>query len=99
MKDEPDSPGEDEDDEDPIVEECIRDALGPYLEVLSPEEVADDRRFLAAFITTHPAAVTLHERLRKRSTTRIRSGSVPLDEPATEEEPEAQDDGTFGRRG
>jgi len=98
MKDEPGSSDEAEDEEDPIVEECIRDALGPYLDILSPEEVADHRRFLVAFITTHPAAVPLYDRLRKRSTARVRSGSAPLDGSAAEEEPEAEDDGTFGRQ-
>jgi hypothetical protein len=62
--------------EDPVVEECLRDALGPYLDLLSPSELAEHRRLLTAFIKTHPAAMPLYERLRRRPAGNIRSGEV-----------------------
>lgn len=68
------------DEDDPIVEECIRDALAPYLRVFSPEELADHRAFLTVFIKTHPAAAPLYERLRKRRVASA-SGDVPRERP------------------
>lgn len=81
------------------MEECIRDALGPFLGLLSPEEIADHRRFLTAFITTHPAAVPLYERLRKRPNTNTRSGDMAREGAPDEDENEVRSDGTSGERG
>src|SRR5262245_53365323 len=92
----PETKDETDAEEDPIVEECIRDALGPFLDVLSPEVLADHRRFLAAFITTHPVAAPLYDRLRKRAT-RVRSGEMARGESEDEGAKAVQDDGTFGR--
>jgi hypothetical protein len=96
MLDEADAPVEEE-EEDPIVEECIKDALGPYLGLLSPEEIADHRSFLVAFITTHPAAVPLYDRLRKRPTN-IKSGETVRDGAPVEAEAEDVGNGTVGGR-
>jgi hypothetical protein len=72
------------DEEDPVVEECIRDALSPYVGVLSPEEMADHRRLLVAFITTHPVVVPLYERLRKRPANE-KSGEMARDGATAED--------------
>jgi hypothetical protein len=98
MTHDPFTPGEaaaTADEEDPIVEECIRDALGPYGAALSPEELADYRKFLSVFITTHPAAAPLHQRLRKRKAT-VASGEVEREGDGAEEAAAVRSDGTFG---
>ncbi len=59
-------PGAGSGEEDPIVEACVRDALAPYLDLLSPAELAEHRIDLIAFITTHPNASHLYHRLRER---------------------------------
>jgi hypothetical protein len=51
--------------DDPIVAECLKDALGPYVGLLTPEEVIEHKRFLTIFITTHPEARPIYERLRE----------------------------------
>src|SRR4051812_25805784 len=84
-------------EEDPVVEECIRDALGPFVGVLSPEALADHRRFLVAFITTHPVAAPLYERLRKRPTNEV-SGEVRRDGTMVEGKVEDVGNGTVGGR-
>ena len=96
MLDEAEAPVE---EEDPVVEECIKDALGPYLGLLSPEEIADHRRFLVAFITTHPAAYPLYERLRKRPVN-IKSAEALRDGARATDGGEAEDaaNGTMGGR-
>jgi hypothetical protein len=84
--------------DDSILEECLRDALGPYIAALSPEELADYRAFLTLFITTHPAAAALYARLRKRPVDASGSG-VTAREGATREDAETfAGDGTFGGR-
>lgn len=101
MTHDPKAPSElsDEDEkEDPVVEECIRDALQPYLGVLSPEELADHRQFLIAFITTHPVASPLYERLRQRRDPRDHSDDVVREGAQAPETEQAQDDGTSGRK-
>jgi hypothetical protein len=49
---------------DEIVEECLADALGPWLGVMTPEQVAEQRALLTAFILTHPAARPLYDGVR-----------------------------------
>ncbi|WP_437958865.1 hypothetical protein WME76_03845 [Sorangium sp. So ce119] len=85
-------------DVDPLVDACVADALSPYLGALSPEEIEDYRRLLAVFITTHPAAAPLHDRLRARPPVLSESGTVARD-GAGEGQPAAEPgDGTFGGR-
>jgi hypothetical protein len=82
MEDDPTAPHPTDaaEEEDPVVEECLRDALAPYLDVLPPEEIADHRALLTLFIKTHPAAAPLYERLRKRRVT-ASSSDVPRERP------------------
>lgn len=88
---------------DPLLEACLADALEPYLGALSPEEIEDYRRFLAVFITTHPAAAPLYERLRSRPLVPSRSGAMAregADAGGTlaDVAAAAPGDGTFGGR-
>jgi hypothetical protein len=76
---------EGEDEEDPLVEECVSDALAPYVGVLSPEELTDHRRFLILFITTHPAAAPLYRRLRQRPPL-SESGEISRDTAASDQD-------------
>ena len=62
------------DEDDPLLEELIADALRPYLAALSPEQIADYRAFLAIFFTTHPAVAPRYERLRDRQ--RLKASST-----------------------
>jgi hypothetical protein len=50
---------------DPILEECLRDALEPYLPILTPDEIAEHRAFLIAFFHTHPVASRLYRGVRQ----------------------------------
>jgi len=100
-------------DDDPLVEECLRDAMCPYLGVLSPEEASDYREFLIVFMKTHPAAAPLYRRLRKRPVATQGSGDVPREgaddniapepgvaggtEGSNAEPPLVRSNGTFGR--
>ncbi|WP_437636413.1 hypothetical protein [Sorangium sp. So ce854] len=88
-------------DVDPLIDACVADALSPYLGALSPEEIEDYRRLLAVFITTHPAAAPLHDRLRARPPVLSESGEVSREGAggamATPAAP-ARGDGTFGGR-
>jgi hypothetical protein len=100
----PGDPGAELDLEDPIVKECIRDAkdaLGPLLDLLSPEAVLEHERFLALFITTHPAARPIYERLlegRRKRPTNATSGPTVKEGGLPEGEAEAVGNGTEGRR-
>lgn len=102
-----DEPGELEPpgDADPILEDCLADALGPYLGALSPEEIEDYRRLLTIFIKTHPVAAPLYDRLRARPPVPSESGEVAreassprADGPVAGETAAARRDGTFGGR-
>jgi hypothetical protein len=84
-------------EEDPIVAECLRDALGPYEGALSPEELADYRAFLTLFITTHLAAAPLYERLRKKPLVVSESGVMPRERAAAHVETPVLGTGTSGR--
>jgi hypothetical protein len=95
------APGPDLDEEDPIVKECLQDALGLFPGVLSAEAEAEHRRLLRAFILTHPAARALYDqirydRLRKQPGT-ASSGPVAKDGALIDGEAEAIGDGTTGR--
>lgn len=70
------------DADDPFIEECLQDALGPYMGVLSPEQVADYRSFLTIFLTTHPAAGPIYQRLRARRVANTASAEVPRGDAA-----------------
>ncbi|WP_437808701.1 hypothetical protein [Sorangium sp. So ce1078] len=88
----------DDDGEDPVIEACLRDALAPYMELLSPEEILDYRRYLTVFITTHPAAAPLYERLRARPQALGESAAVAK-EGEEERGAPARPDGTWGKLG
>ena len=91
-------------DVDPLVDACVADALSPYLGALSPEEIEDYRRLLAVFITTHPAAAPLHDRLRARPVILSESGEVAREGAGSEgamgplDAPERGDGTSGGRR-
>ena len=96
------APAPDVDEEDPIVDECLQDALGLFPGLLSAEDEAEHRRFLRAFILTHPAARALYnqiryDRLRKQPAT-TSSGPVAKDGALIESDAEALGDGTRGVR-
>lgn len=88
--------GAEGEEEDPIVEECVRDAVAPYLGVLSPEELAEYRSFLVVFITTHPTTAPIYERLRKRPAVLAESGEVAREGAIPADLEQARGDGTFG---
>lgn len=50
----------------PVLNELLTDALAPYLNALTPEEVEEERAFLTLYITTHPHMEPIYQRLRKR---------------------------------
>lgn len=52
---------------DPIIEECVADAIAPYRALLTPAELEEHRRLLTLFITTQPEAAAIHDRLRART--------------------------------
>ena len=84
--------------EDPVVEECLRDALAQFDGMLSPEEVEEHRRFLEVVIRTHPEASRLYERLRQRPTF-AGSGDVAKDGALIDDGVDANlVDGTVGGR-
>ncbi len=85
-------------DADPLLEVVLADALGPYLRALSPEEIEDYRRFLTVFITTHPAAAALDDRLRARHPILSESGTVAREGAGEGEAAPEPADGTFGGR-
>ena len=64
-------------EEDPIVQECIEDALGLFPGLLTPEQEASHRMFLAAFIKTHPAAAPLTIACGRGPTMRSRPTRAP----------------------
>ncbi|AUX20256.1 hypothetical protein SOCEGT47_007220 [Sorangium cellulosum] len=96
-------------DADPLLSACLDDALGPYLGALSPDEIDDYRRLLTIFVTTHPAAAPLHDRLRARPPLLSDSGvvaregsddtaaeSAAADDRAADDRAAEPGDGTFG---
>jgi hypothetical protein len=89
------------DENDPVVEECLQDALALFPGLMSPEEVLEHRRLLTVFITTHPAARPLYERVlegRRRRLATAASGTVAKDGVVVEGPAEILGDGTVGRR-
>lgn len=92
----PAQPEASEADDDPVIEEILRDSLDPLRELLSPEEMIDHRRVLTMFIKTHPAALPLYERIRTRRAPIGVSGEVVRE--GEDEAPPIQHDGTFGGR-
>jgi hypothetical protein len=92
-------PAVSEDDLDPILEECLNDALGPFVDDLSPEELADHRRFLTMFIKTHPAASARYDRLRGGALVVMASGDPADSAEDGIETPRLKADGTVGGRG
>lgn len=85
------------DEPDPLLEELLQDALTPYCNVLSPEQLADYRAFLTVFITTHPSTAPRYHRLRRRSVTG-RSAGVPHERPELQTEAQDRLDGTSNGR-
>ncbi|MEP7123531.1 MAG: hypothetical protein ABJE95_21565 [Byssovorax sp.] len=88
-----------DDEPDPILDECLSDALGGLLDVLSPEELADHRRMLTMFIKTHPAASARYERLTAGRIVVVASGDPVGETEATPLALPIKGDGTFGGRG
>ena len=89
------------DENDPVVEECLQDALALFPGVMSPEEVLEHRRLLTVFITTHPAARPLYERAlegRRQRLPTATSGPVAKDGVVGEGTADILGDGTLGRR-
>ncbi len=83
------------------MEECLRDAFGPFLPLMSPDEILEHRRFLTVFITTHPSARPLYERAleaRRQRPPTATSGPVAKDGVVVEGTAEILGDGTLGRR-
>jgi hypothetical protein len=96
------APAPNADEDDAILEECLQDALGLFPGVLSAEAVEEHRRFLRAFILTHPAARALYDqirydRLRKQPAT-ASSGPVAKDGALLDGQVEDVGDGTTGAR-
>lgn len=92
----PAQPEASEADEDPVVEEILRDSLDALEEFLSPEEMIDHRRVLTMVIKTHPAALPLYERIRTRRAPIGVSGDMVREGVDEEPAPPVQRDGTFG---
>jgi hypothetical protein len=96
------APGPEADPEDAIVEECLRDALGMFPGMLSAEDEAEHRRFLRAFILTHPAARALYDQIRydrlRAQPGQGSSGPVAKDGALLDGESDARSDGTGGAR-
>lgn len=84
--------------QDPLIEECIRDALEPWMKVLTPEQIAEHRALLKVFITTHPAAKPLYERLRLRTPSIGGSGVVSREGATASPSVPMPSDGTFGKQ-
>jgi hypothetical protein len=51
---------------DPLVNECIEDALGPYRSLLPPEILGDFREVLELLLTGHPVLAPMVDGLRAR---------------------------------
>jgi hypothetical protein len=58
---------QEDDAPNPVATECIDEALAPYRDLLPPEVLADFAECLDLFLTTHPVAALVVERLRPRS--------------------------------
>jgi hypothetical protein len=74
-------------DANPIVTECIEDALAPYRGILSAEILADFALTLELFLTTHPVAAPMVARLRPRP---VPAESVEVDRSGAPAVAEAQ---------
>jgi hypothetical protein len=89
-------------EDDPIVEECLRDALGMFPGMLSAEDEEEHRRFLRAFILTHPAARALYDQIRydrlRAQPGNASSGPVAKDGALLDGDAEDLGDGTMGAR-
>jgi hypothetical protein len=55
-----------DDEVDPILEARLEHGLAPYRDLLPPEDLEVFREMLTLFLTTHPVAVRLLNRLRAR---------------------------------
>jgi hypothetical protein len=69
----------------PIVLECVEDALAPYRDLLPPELLSEFGETLEAVLTSHPLAAPVVERLRPRavpshSGEQQRSGAEPAED-------------------
>ena len=53
-------------DANPVVTECIEDAVAPYRDLLPPEMLEGFAQTLDFFLTTHPVAAPMVARLRPR---------------------------------
>ena len=83
-------------DANPIVTECIEDALAPYQDLLPPEMLEGFAQTLDLFLTTHPVAAPMVARLRPRPAPDT-SGEVDRSDAPTVAKAE-RPSGTEGRR-
>jgi hypothetical protein len=84
-----------DDDDDPLIEECVRVACEPFLSLCTPEELAEHKAFLRAFYLTHPVASRLYRRLKAEP---VRSHSTERNvDDAIEDELAKRESGTHGR--
>lgn len=86
---------------DPLLEELVNDALGPFADALPEEELADQRAFLLLFFTTHPVAAPIVRSLRAKALAGAKSSVVTNEDASTEPEsaaPGVAAPGAAGRR-
>jgi hypothetical protein len=67
-------------DEEPVLVRIVRKALEPYIGRVPPERLAEYRKALVLFITTHPAMAARYERVRQRPVVVASSGDVLKDD-------------------
>jgi hypothetical protein len=73
-------PDEDEEQEDPILKARLDHAVVPFLDLFPPEDIDGLRDLAAEFLTGHPVAVRLMDRLRERPVP-ASSGERPVRDP------------------
>ena len=77
-------------DDDPIVEQIIEASIAPIRHRVTPELLADMREVLVLFLTSHPEAARVVDRLRPRAV-RISSGQVVRETSVVDAEPTKRD--------
>jgi hypothetical protein len=75
------APEEEEEEADPVLEARLEHALAPYEDLFPPEDLERFRGMLTSFLTTHPVASHLMDRLRARPM-KASSDTVPRRDPA-----------------
>jgi hypothetical protein len=77
-------------DDDPIVEQIIEASIAPIRHRVTPELLADMREVLVLFLTSHPEASRVVDRLRPRAA-RVSSGQVVRETSEVAAEPTKKD--------